>query len=30
MGHADAVEFGKGRPVRWKPLLDAIEEYVGW
>ena len=30
MGHADAVEFGKGRPVRWKPLLDKVEELVGW
>jgi glycine/D-amino acid oxidase-like deaminating enzyme len=30
MGHADNVEFGKGRPVRWKPLLDKIEEIVGW
>ena len=30
MGHADAVEFGKGRAVRWKPVLDRIEEYVGW
>jgi glycine/D-amino acid oxidase-like deaminating enzyme len=28
--HADAVETGKGRPVRWKPLLDRVEEYVGW
>lgn len=30
MGHADDAEFGKGRPVRWKPLLDKIEEVVGW
>jgi len=30
MGHADDVELGKGRPVRWKPVLDKIEEYVGW
>jgi len=30
MGHADAVEFGKGRAVRWKPVLDKIEEIVGW
>jgi hypothetical protein len=30
MGYADNVEFGKGRPVRWKPLLDKVEEIVGW
>ena len=30
MGHADDVEFGKGRAVRWKPLLDKMEEIVGW
>jgi glycine/D-amino acid oxidase-like deaminating enzyme len=30
MGHADNVEFGKGRPVRWKPLLDKVEGIVGW
>ena len=30
MGHADSVELGAGRPVRWKPLLDKIEEIAGW
>lgn len=30
MSHADDVESGKGRAVRWKPLLDKIEEIVGW
>jgi len=30
MSHADDVESGKGRAVRWKPLLDRIEEVVGW
>jgi glycine/D-amino acid oxidase-like deaminating enzyme len=30
MNHADAVETGKGRPVRWKRLLDKVEEIVGW
>jgi glycine/D-amino acid oxidase-like deaminating enzyme len=30
MQHADTVESGKGRAVRWKPALDRIEEYVGW
>ncbi|MEI6449601.1 MAG: FAD-dependent oxidoreductase [Actinomycetes bacterium] len=30
MGHADTVELGTGRAVRWKPALDKIEEIVGW
>jgi glycine/D-amino acid oxidase-like deaminating enzyme len=30
MGHADTVEFGTNRPVRWKPALDWIERTVGW
>ena len=30
MGHADNVEFGTNRPVRWKLALDKIEEIVGW
>ena len=30
MGHADTVEFGKGRPVRWKRALDKVEEILGW
>ncbi len=30
MSHADDVESGKGRAVWWKPVLDKIEEMVGW
>jgi glycine/D-amino acid oxidase-like deaminating enzyme len=30
LGHADDVEFGKGRTVRWQPLLDKANELVGW
>ena len=30
LGHADHVEFGTGRTVRWQLLLDRLEETVGW
>ncbi len=30
MAHADRVEFGAGRPVKWRPLLEKLEETVGW
>jgi glycine/D-amino acid oxidase-like deaminating enzyme len=30
MSRADEAEFGKGREVRWSPLLTKIEEIVGW
>lgn len=30
MQHADTVESGTGRPVRWKPALDWMEEHIGW
>lgn len=30
LAYADDVEFGKSRPVRWKPLLDKVQHLVGW
>lgn len=30
MSYADTVESGRGRPVRWKALLNKLEEIAGW
>ncbi len=30
LSHADRVEFGTGRSVRWQPLLEKLEQTVGW